>query len=245
MPIQDITFKNQRKNIMRLLRPVIAAAALLVGVQAQAASYVFYIYSPGIRAVASASPPSPPSTTYATLNPSDMGSSATLSNGNLTDLSSLGTGVRGTIGKSAGKWYFEMTVNSTENGFAPCVGIASQATPLSNGSWASGPGEFTYYGMFTGQLIYGNGFRSSYGGTFTTGDVIGVAVDLDNHQITFYRNGVSLGIAYTSTTLVAGTYFPFISDAGNGNFSSQETLNFGQNRFAFPVPAGFNPGWYQ
>jgi hypothetical protein len=63
---------------MRLLRPVIAAAALLVGVQAQATSYVFHIYSPGIRAVANASPPS---TTYATLNPSDMGSSAALWNG--------------------------------------------------------------------------------------------------------------------------------------------------------------------
>jgi hypothetical protein len=227
---------------MRLLRPVIAAAVLLVGVQAQATSYVFHIYSPGIRAVANASPPS---TTYATLNPSDMGSSAALWNGNLTDISSLGTGVRGTIGKSSGKWYFEMTVNSTENGFAPCVGIASSATPLSNSAWVSGPGEFTYYGMWNGQLIYGSGTRAAYGGNFTTGDVIGVAVDLDNHQITYYMNGVSLGLAYTSATLAAGTYFPFISDAGNGTFSSQETLNFGQNRFAYPVPAGFNSGWYQ
>jgi hypothetical protein len=161
MPIRDITFKNRRKSIMRLLRPVIAAAALLVGVQAQATSYVFHIYSPGIRAVANASPPS---TTYATLNPSDMGSSAALWNGNLTDISSLGTGVRGTIGKSSGKWYFEMTVNSTENGFAPCVGIASSATPLSNSAWVSGPGEFTYYGMWNGQLIYGSGTRAAYGG---------------------------------------------------------------------------------
>ena len=35
--------------------------------------------------------------------------------------------------------------------------------------------------------------QSNYGETYTTGDVIGVAFDLDLGSITFYKNGVSPG----------------------------------------------------
>ncbi len=50
---------------------------------------------------------------FATLNPSDKGSAVTLSNSNLTATFSGGNGaVRATIGKSSGKWYWEIAVTS-------------------------------------------------------------------------------------------------------------------------------------
>ena len=219
----------------------ILAAAALTCAPAQAKTYDFIIHVPGIQP--STTPVASP-VTYATLNPGDMGSTTVLSNGNLTDVSSLASGVRGTLGKSSGKWYYEMTVNSMENAtFSPALGIATSTTPLSGGAWVSGPGEYIYYGTWNGELISGNNSRAAYGSNFYAGDVIGVAVDLDNHLVTFYRNGTSQGVAFSS--LPTATYFPFVSDAGDSTYSSQETLNFGQNPFKYSVPSGYNAGWYQ
>ena len=39
-----------------------------------------------------------------------------------------------------------------------------------------------------------------HGDSYTTGDAIGVAFDADNGILTFYKNGVSQGAAYTGLT---------------------------------------------
>jgi hypothetical protein len=226
---------------MKIIRIISAAlcGSLLLGAQAQAASYEYRIYAPGI--VATATPPK--TVTYATLNPADMApSNITLSNGNLTDVSSLGSGVRGTIGKSSGKWYYEVTVSALAAGYPPVIGIAGASNTLVEG-WV-GTSEFTYWGS-GGVLIWLNNQRTAYGVGTAAGDVIGVAVDLDNRQVTFYHNGTSMGVAYTSTTLPAGTYYPFVTDPYGSTAATTMTVNFGQNPFKYSVPAGFNAGWYQ
>ena len=225
---------------MKLHRPLLGIVAAALMTSAHATTYSFRIYSNGVRPNLGSTGSS---VTYATLNPNDKGATTALSGGNLVDVSSASSGVRGTIGKSAGKWYFEMSVDSTEDGYAPCLGITTSAPALSSGAWIYGPGEYTYYGMWGGQLIYGSNTRSNYGSNFVAGDVIGVAVDLDNHQVTFYRNGQSQGVAYSN--LPTATYYPFASDAGYSTYSSQMTLNFGQNPFKYSVPSGYNAGWYQ
>lgn len=55
--------------------------------------------------------------TYATLNPSDKDSAITLSGGNLTMSSATNAwrSVRATIGKSGGKWYWEVTNTTSSN----------------------------------------------------------------------------------------------------------------------------------
>lgn len=40
-----------------------------------------------------------------------------------------------------------------------------------------------------------------YGKRWTTGDVIGAAIDIDAGTVTFYHNGQSLGVAYTNVRL--------------------------------------------
>jgi hypothetical protein len=214
--------------------------SLLLAGPAQAASYAFRIHVPGIQAPASQTGPA---ITYATLNPNDKGTTVALSDGNLTDVSSVGSGVRGTLGKSSGKWYYEMTIQALAGGEAPLAGVAGSSNTLQMGWY--GTTDYLYWPSLNGELIYGNGNRLAYGANATTGDVIGVAVDLDNRQITFYQNGVSLGVGYSSAKLPAGTYFPFVSDPENGSSSTTLTVNFGQNPFRYSVPVGFNAGWYQ
>jgi hypothetical protein len=229
--------------MLSLSKALLCLSAALLTANAFAGPYAFRLYAPGISQQ-TVSVPAAPSHTYATLNPNDRGANVSLSNGNLTTVSSNGSGIRATLGKSYGKWYFELKINTTPDVYPPVVGIASSATTLSDG-W-NGPSDFLFYGANGGQGIYGANVRFTYGSNIKVGDVIGVAVDLDNHQVTFYHNGVSYGVAYTSATLPAGTYYPFVSDPQYaGGLSTTQTLNFGQNPFSYTVPTGYNAGWYQ
>jgi len=217
------------------------AALLCIGMPATAGIYSMRVPVRGLNSAAQVT------RTYATFNPADKGTSVTLSNGNLTDTSLGGSGVRGTLGKSSGKWYFEVTVTGlagTSPAYPPLIGIAGATNPLMS-SWM-GVSEYLYYASPAGStVIWSNNFRTTYGTALTAGDVIGMAVDLDNRQIIYYRNGVSQGVAFTSTTFAAGTYYPLVTDPnGGGSWSTTVTANFGQTAFKYSVPTGYAAGWY-
>jgi hypothetical protein len=166
---------------------------------------------------------------YATLNPLDNGG-LTLTNGNLNSTKS-GTSwllCRATQGVSSGKWYFEGTFTQGSTSNATQIGICRSTSSLSN---FVGAGADAYsYG--DGAYKYNSGTGVSYGATYTTNDVIGVAFDLDAGTITFYKNGSSQGQAYSG---LSGTFFPAV-DNYNG---SAWVLNFGQRPFAYTAPSGF------
>ena len=167
---------------------------------------------------------------YATLNPLMFRLSntpaATLSNGNLTSThtpSGYGTYVFSTIAATGGKFYYEVTITSLVGGGD--VGIDN------------GQGQ---YSLSTGRAVYLNDGRkiingsiSAYGASFTTGDVIGVAFDLINGTITFYKNGTSQGVA--SSSIGTSAYFSF----GEGDTGSVYNWNFGQRPFSYTPPTGF------
>jgi hypothetical protein len=158
---------------------------------------------------------------YATLNP--LSSTAmTLSNGNLD--CSTGTdnsGASGTVRVSTGKWFFEATTGSADGSW---VGWMDDSYAKDDNDWAFATGRSIYS---TGGL---NGNGGSYADTYTTNDVIGCALDLDNGTVAFYKNGVSQGTMWTGLT---GTnYRPFCARRGY-------TFNFGQRPFAYTAPSGF------
>ena len=93
-------------------------------------------------------------------------------------------------------------------------------------------GSYAYYGL-NGNKI-NNSSQVSYGASYGNNDVIGVALDMDAGTLTFYKNGVSQGQAYSG---LSGTFFPAISDA-TGGAGLTGTYNFGQRAFAYPV-SGF------
>jgi hypothetical protein len=161
---------------------------------------------------------------YAVLNPLNVGG-GTVSNGNLQWAVSSGTGLICTatmgfdIADTTNKYYWEMTLSSGE----AVYGIA----PLTlRGTDTNRAGSYGYY--VNGNKFFGTS-GSANGASFTSGDVIGVAVGAG--KITFYKNGVSQGDAFTGLT---GTFVPFIAEV-----ITTTIANFGQRPFAYTPPTGF------
>jgi hypothetical protein len=175
---------------------------------------------------------------YATLNPLDKTPSyGTLSNGNLDWVYTgqvVYAGSRSTIGVSTGKWYFECTANGTPSAGFTYIGVATKGFNFDDSTNILITGNSTRYYRSDGNKSTSNGSQTtaSYGASYTTGDVIGVALDMDAGSITFYKNGSSQGTAYSD---LSGTYFACGSSINN---SGGLIWNFGQRPFAYPL-SGF------
>ena len=172
-------------------------------------------------------------TGYATMNPLDNGG-LTLANGNLdvTMSTSAWRNCRATTGMTSGKWYFEVECKAATSGQGLMPGILNAAGSITTTVGANSGGYA--YNAAAGQK-YNNNSGSSYGASFDNGDTISVAYDGDNGTITFYKNGVSQGVAFTS--IPSDTYFPAVAMTGTMSAS----INFGQKPFKFPPPDGFQP----
>lgn len=162
---------------------------------------------------------------YATLNPlTRLLSGYTLAAGNLdiTNPTAGSVGCSGTFSVSSNKWYYEATAGSVPNGTYVGVGSSEQSN--------------RYLYLQTGNKYSDAGGSVAYGASFTTGDIIGVAFDLDNGTVVFYKNGASQGTAFTG---LSGSFFPVW--VTNGTVSTSWSFNFGQRPFSYTPPSGFLP----
>lgn len=71
-----------------------------------------------------------------------------------------------------------------------------------------------------GSVVHQSLRRDNYGASFTSGDIIGVYILLDdvfpaNNIIKFYKNGVDQGIAFAGKEITPGIYFPTVSLYGS------------------------------
>ena len=130
-----------------------------------------------------------------------------------------------------GKWFMEATMTNNGPNYAPII----QATNY------IGMTTYTYTNSNLRYYINGqkrlDGTWSSYGATFTQNDVIGVAVDVDNNQVTFYKNGASQGAI--SFTFASGVDYFFAASDGSSFDSGAYSWNFGQRDFVYTQPTGF------
>lgn len=165
-------------------------------------------------------------------NPDDKSSQITLSLGNLlaTKAAPDGSdaGVRAFTGKNSGQWYWELTVQSISASMY--LGIGTLLASLSSSLGADING-FAY--RSDGQKV-NNGVAAAYGASYTAGDVISVAFDATAGTLTFFKNNVSQGIAYSGLT---GTKFPIASLVNTGN---AVLANFGNSAFVYAPPPGFS-----
>ena len=165
---------------------------------------------------------------YCTLNPLDFTTVGTISEGNLkfTQGTSGAKSGRATFGVSSGKWYWEYTHLGGNS--SPGIGNASMTLGYYCGGDANG------WSYFVGGAKYNNDAGTSYGASYTTNDVIGIALDMDAGTLVFYKNGASQGTAFSSLT---GTMFPAFSSSSVSNVTF--IANFGQRPFAYTPPSGF------
>jgi len=168
---------------------------------------------------------------YCTWNPLQQpGTAGTLSNGNLDMANSYRFG---TIAVSSGKWYWEVTALNMDLVLNSADGLAGiQRVVQTVGTYPGQTSDSYAYLNRNGRKV-NNATETTYGATWVTGDVIGVAFDADNWTLTFYKNGVSQGQAFSSIT--QGSYWPTAQVSGSGSHAT----NFGQRPFAYTAPSGF------
>jgi hypothetical protein len=180
---------------------------------------------------------------YCTLNPLVRQGTPTLSNGNLefnTNGSSGGNrAVAGTIQVTSGKWYAEFTVQNISGYPGVVKGLSSSSNPYSGTTEG-----YQYYGGDGNVYNQAASAVKTYS-TYASGDIISVALDLDNGKVFFAKNGVWQGSSNPVTgsnpaaSSLTGTWAFHVTDNNGGTASPAVTANFGQRPFAHQAPSGF------
>jgi hypothetical protein len=172
---------------------------------------------------------------YCTLNPLNKASAVTLSNGNLDVVGTSWNWAMTTIAVNSGKWYWEVTHT---NGGADNLFCGIAKTTFQNFTYDLNHAVSDSYNLWGYTSYFGNkegqGSNTSYGATFqTAGDIVGCALDMDAGTITFYKNGVSQGQAFSGITAQVCPVW-----GGTGSSIGAANFNFGQRAFAYPL-SGF------
>lgn len=166
---------------------------------------------------------------------------------NGTEIESSGSSfgvVRADQSKGAGKWYWEITVVNHTGSNNSYLGSAIATLPLTGIIGVSGVGCGMGPEIYCHQASMPN---STFG--FAPGDVIGIAMDVDNDLMYFRKNGMWLNGDPSAGTggydmndgSTLPAYFPAASLKSGWKFKA----NFGQDRFLYLVPQGYSTGVYQ
>ena len=208
---------------------------------------------------------------FATINPLDnfYFNANYIQDGNLhvrSDGSSYSF-IRSTFGVSTGKWYWEVEFDAQQIGAYSIIGIESKAPTSSTQGVGDTTNGYGYYAD-NGNVRTNNGNVGGWSGsTYAVGDIIGVALDLDNNKLYFSKNGTfqnsgdptsgATGTGAVSITAPSSTssgfYFPaitFYDATGKGTFklnfgnpmetiSSGNTDGNGYGNFEYAVPSGY------
>ena len=208
-----------------------------------------------------------PSNNFATLNPRQT--NLTLINGNTTATTTNYKYAVSTMAVASGKWYMEMKVTSA------CMVMGIQDMIKANDGlrntaifWSSGSESFHLdgYSKFTNDSYGDISSDASDYPTYTNGDIIGMALDLDNNKLQYSKNGTwynsadpSSGTSNMETidapsTLTSGFYGIVAGDtcgASDGTFymnfggcpafaiSSGNADGNGYGNFEYAVPSGY------
>jgi hypothetical protein len=140
------------------------------------------------------------------------------------------------IGKSSGKWYWECWKDTTSTDSNIMIGVSNLFHNTDH--YLGKLNDNSDWGYFSDGRKSRNAAFTAYGASYVKGIVIGIALDMDAGNITFYREGVSQGVAFTGIT---GIVYPSFTVATNVAIGR---INLGATPFTYPIPEGFNPGVY-
>ena len=208
-----------------------------------------------------------PDNVFATLNPLNaFYTNDTFSNGNNTVVTgSSTTGSKATFVINTGKFYWEVKVISKTAGIDEyLVGIVGSESVATNNFVGQGSDGYGYYGA--SGAMYNNAASSSYGASYTAGDILGIALDCTNSKLYIHKNGTyqasgnptagsggltivapsatGLGGYYPSATLWNTNSATFSYNFGNGYFGTTAVASAGTNAsgngvFEYDVPTGY------
>jgi hypothetical protein len=180
-----------------------------------------------------------PTNNFATFNSLTEFSGNGMAEGNLkfTNSTSTYSMRHSTFALTKGKWYAEFKITQMSGGFT-IVGIQDTS-------------QFNYDSFLT-SASRGYGYRkdgtkgnnnsaSSFGNTFDTGDIIGVAMDLDNNKLYFSKNGTfqnsgdpTSGATGTGSAFDIADGYDYCIGASSNDEGTDQVIeaNFGNPSFA-------------
>ncbi len=172
--------------------------------------------------------PDNPENNFCTLNPLENAKKFADSNQALMtqsegNLKFSGTrNVFGTIAVTSGKWYWEI-INTSNT-----VNSVSVSGVVTHGSRAE---HYAVYYNRNGNkgigIMASGATESSYGATYTDDDIIGVALNMDDNQVTFFKNNADQG-TITDANLATGEVHAWTQN-GNNSGTLVGVYNFGQD----------------
>ncbi len=206
-----------------------------------------------------------PDNVFATWNPLDnlSGHPASFSNGNTTvSIPNSGGKFTSTLAVNSGKYYCEVKLNTLNSGL---IGIQPIENSPSISFFNSGSNGIGLYS--TNGTIYQNGSLIGDIASVADNDIIGMAIDLDNNNIYFSKNGqyasglsgswnqtfsnayarpITSGYSYcvSGQNGGSGTSSNFSANFGNGYFGTTAVSSAGTNAsdngiFEYDVPTGY------
>ena len=196
-----------------------------------------------------------PTNNFPTWNPTTLtmgnGSNGTLTNGNLEWLGTSGNAqVIADLAVESGKWYYEVKVGQNPSTF-DCGWTTTDEAARDRLTAMS---YYNLVGIRSGKTISFDTNATVV--SYTTNDIIGLALNLDDNLLYMYKNG-SLLHTQSVPTDKGDTFIPMCGDSDDGNHASG-IVNFGQDSsftgdvtkqgnkdangigdFYYPVPSGY------
>lgn len=180
-----------------------------------------------------------------TWDPANKTAGILLSAGDLvaTETTTNTEAVRATIGRSSGKWYWELTIDDLDGpSIDSCTGLIESATSIG----ANGGGNTLRVSAGLGILLGTSGATAGTPISWEAGDVVCNCFNADEGKYFVGINGVFpngqdpvTGANAIVSGIPAGTWHPlYMTD--NDSDNSVATLNCGAVAFAYPPPAGYS-----
>ena len=131
---------------------------------------------------------------------------------------------------STGKFYWEILID--DDGGATWVGISPDGPNYntliqsSSDNPQNGDGIFYYE---DGDTYIDSSWSGGYGASYTDGDIIGVAINMDDSEVTFYKNNSSQGaVSFSGNSLATATQVIVVGvhygGTANYNFGSDSSF---------------------
>jgi len=172
--------------------------------------------------------------TWATFDSGNCDAANVLSGGDLV-ITKSGTAWKNcmaTVGKTSGKWYWEVTYTLDGVGNNTMAGAVTNSYP---GTAPLGQDANSFGYDAANGCLWGPTSCVSIPGTYSQGDIIGIALDMDAGEVEFFKNNSTRGVLSGLT----GTFYPGVTVYDD---QSVLTANFGATTLAFTPPTGYEPG---
>tara|TARA_R100001594_G_scaffold91180_1_gene125479 strand:- start:192 stop:1601 length:1410 start_codon:yes stop_codon:yes gene_type:complete len=175
---------------------------------------------------------------FTTLNALQRIDDYNFSDGNLTFTNTSAAAhreVHSTLSVSSGKWYAEVKVIEV-GGTYPQIGVKNPDNIIFTNFLGNNNG----YAYLSDGRKNINTTATSYGNSYTTGDIIGIAMDLDNHKLYFSKNGTfqNSGVPTSGSTgtgaigLATGVFYSFAQSSYKDGSDPVFSWNFGSPPFS-------------